>query len=133
MADENSPPGTVRRRPNDNALVLGPRKKAYVLEPSWLLSGSVARINTSLYSCLSDPLVSHGRHFGRTVHALCNITTLLINGLLRMGELAEQPEESFTLEYVSSFEAISSLSLWYLEAKARAPRISSPSSNGSWP
>jgi len=50
------------------------------------------------HSCHSDPLVSHGRHFGRTIHALCNIQTLLTNGLLRLGELAEEPEEAFTYE-----------------------------------
>jgi len=50
------------------------------------------------HSCHSDPLVSHGRHFGCTIHALCNIQTLLTNGLLRLGELAEEPEEAFTYE-----------------------------------
>jgi hypothetical protein len=50
------------------------------------------------HSCYSDPLVSHGRHFGRTIHALCNIQTLLTNGLLRLGELADEPEEAFTYE-----------------------------------
>jgi len=50
--------------------------------------------------CRSDPLVSYGRHFGRTVHALCNVQALLTNGLLRLGELAEEPEETFTAEYV---------------------------------
>jgi hypothetical protein len=48
--------------------------------------------------CLSDPLVSYGRHFCRTVHALCNVHALITNGLLRMGELAGEPEESFTSE-----------------------------------
>lgn len=50
-------------------------------------------------SCLTDPLVHHGRHFGRTVHALCNVQALLTNGLLRIGELAGEPEEAFTYEY----------------------------------
>lgn len=53
-----------------------------------------------LFSCLSDPLVSYGRYFGRTVHALCNVQTLLTNGLLRMSEPSEEPEERFTTEYV---------------------------------
>jgi hypothetical protein len=57
-----------------------------------------ASISFILYSCISDPLVSHGCHFGRTVHALCNINALLTNGLLRMGELAAEPEDSFTAE-----------------------------------
>jgi hypothetical protein len=49
-------------------------------------------------SCHSDPLVSQGRHFGRTVHALCNVRTILTNGLLRLGELADEPDETFSLE-----------------------------------
>lgn len=51
-------------------------------------------------SCGTDPLVHHGRHFGRTVHALCTVQALLNNGLLRMGELADQSEESFSHESV---------------------------------
>jgi hypothetical protein len=49
-------------------------------------------------SCVADPLVHYGRHFARTVHALCNIQALLTNGLLRLGELADLPAESFTAE-----------------------------------
>ncbi|KIM78735.1 hypothetical protein PILCRDRAFT_75154, partial [Piloderma croceum F 1598] len=46
----------------------------------------------------TDPLIHHGRHFGRTVHALCTVSTLLNNGLLRMGENSDQPDEAFTHE-----------------------------------
>lgn len=49
-------------------------------------------------SCISDPLVHHGRHFGRTVHALCCVNALITNGILRLGELVDEPEENFTLE-----------------------------------
>ena len=51
-------------------------------------------------STATDPLVSYGRHFGRTIHALANIKVLFTNGILRLGELAEEAEESFTIEYV---------------------------------
>jgi hypothetical protein len=51
-------------------------------------------------SCGTDPLVHHGRHFGRSVHAMCTVSTLLSNGILRMGELADRAEETFTQEYV---------------------------------
>lgn len=54
---------------------------------------------TIFYRCVSDPLVHHGRHFGRTVHALCNVNALITNGILRLGELADEPEEAFTSEY----------------------------------
>jgi len=65
-------PSTGSRRREDT-LQLGPREKA----------------------CTSDPLVSRGRHFGRTVYALCNIQTLLTNGILY---LREPPEEPLTPE-----------------------------------
>jgi len=75
--NENTSPctGTAPRQ-RENALQLGPRKRP----------------------CLSDPLVHHGRHFGRTVHALCSTHALITNGLLRDGERADEPEESFTVE-----------------------------------
>ena len=50
--------------------------------------------------CVSDPLVHHGWHFGWTVHALCSVYALLTNGLLRDGEQSDEPEDSFTAEYV---------------------------------
>ena len=59
----------------------------------------VVPIYSSL-SCRTDPLVHHGRHFGRTVHALCSVSALFINGILRIGELADREEETFTHEYV---------------------------------
>jgi hypothetical protein len=54
-------------------------------------------------SCIrhsSDPLVHHGRHFGRTVYAMCNVRSLITNGLLRLEELdgGEILEESLTSE-----------------------------------
>ncbi|EDR01144.1 uncharacterized protein LACBIDRAFT_312466 [Laccaria bicolor S238N-H82] len=69
-------PGNSAIRTTCSALELGPRKKPGV----------------------TDPLVHHGRHFGRTVHAFCNIRTLINNGILRLGELADQPDESFSAE-----------------------------------
>ncbi|KAG1825062.1 hypothetical protein EV424DRAFT_1471790 [Suillus variegatus] len=35
----------------------------------------------------SNPLILHGRHFGRTVFALCNYPALLIAGILQLKEL----------------------------------------------
>jgi len=48
-----------------------------------------------------DPLVHHGRHFGRTIHALCNVNALVTNGILRLQALAEQPQadEDFSAQY----------------------------------
>ncbi|KAG0695576.1 hypothetical protein DFH29DRAFT_814029 [Suillus ampliporus] len=46
----------------------------------------------------SDPLVSHGRHFGRTVFALCNYPSLLTNGILRLEQMEDVPLEDFPPE-----------------------------------
>jgi hypothetical protein len=51
-------------------------------------------------SCIADPLIGHGCHFDHTVHTLCNIPALLTNGILHLGEQADEPEEAFTAEYV---------------------------------
>ncbi|KAG1850272.1 hypothetical protein C8R48DRAFT_750143 [Suillus tomentosus] len=74
MSEDNKSCGQCRKQ--IDALQLGPRKR-----PS-----------------ATDPLVHYGRHFGRTVHALCNFQALLTNGILQMGELADIPEENFTAE-----------------------------------
>ncbi|KAI0067315.1 hypothetical protein BV25DRAFT_1911964 [Artomyces pyxidatus] len=71
-----SHPSTSAEKDGNGALRLGPRKKAS--QP--------------------DPLVHHGRHFGRTIHALANFQALITNGLLRLGELAETPDDHFTAE-----------------------------------
>ncbi|KZP06421.1 hypothetical protein FIBSPDRAFT_966463 [Athelia psychrophila] len=68
-SDENSVVGE-KRAP---ALELGPRKKSRV----------------------SDPLVSTGRHFCRTVFAMCHPVALLTNGLAREVELEEKSLEDF--------------------------------------
>ncbi|KAG2097499.1 uncharacterized protein F5147DRAFT_747452 [Suillus discolor] len=43
----------------------------------------------------SNPLVLHGRHFGRTVIALCNYPALLTAGILWLKELQDSPIEDF--------------------------------------
>lgn len=47
----------------------------------------------------TDPLIHYGRHFGRTIHALCNVHALINNGIIQMGERSEEPEEAFTAQY----------------------------------
>jgi hypothetical protein len=41
-----------------------------------------------------DPLVHHGRHFGRTIYAFVNMSALIINGLAAEEEDAEEPPET---------------------------------------
>ncbi|KAF9241307.1 hypothetical protein BU15DRAFT_87241 [Melanogaster broomeanus] len=69
-----SEPLGPQKRPSSSALELGPRKKPTT----------------------QDPLVHHGRHFGRSVHCFCNIQTLVTNGIALMGERADEPEENLT-------------------------------------
>lgn len=48
-----------------------------------------------------DALVSHGRHYGRTVHAFCNISVLISNGLQRVVEMGEgRSVEEYSAQYV---------------------------------
>ncbi|KAH6907243.1 hypothetical protein BKA70DRAFT_1428213 [Coprinopsis sp. MPI-PUGE-AT-0042] len=56
--------GVVNGR-GESALGLGPRKRI----------------------CRTDPLVHHGRHFGRTIQAFCHVQTLIKNGLSRSIQL----------------------------------------------
>ncbi|KAG0697117.1 hypothetical protein DFH29DRAFT_984409 [Suillus ampliporus] len=67
---------SIPSKRGSSALQMGPQKKA----------------------SSSDPLVSHGRHFGRTVFALCNYPSLLTNGILRLELLEDTPLEEFSAE-----------------------------------
>ncbi|KAG2741462.1 hypothetical protein P692DRAFT_20880043 [Suillus brevipes Sb2] len=67
---------SIPAKRGSSALQMGPRKKA----------------------SLTDPLVSHGRHFGRTVFALCNYPSLLTNGILRLEQMEDTPLENFSAE-----------------------------------
>ncbi|KAH6890755.1 hypothetical protein BKA70DRAFT_1120286 [Coprinopsis sp. MPI-PUGE-AT-0042] len=63
----------------ESALGLGPRKR----------------------QCRTDPLVHHGRHFGRTIQAFCRVQTLIKNGLGRKIEMAfnRLDEDQLTLVF----------------------------------
>lgn len=43
-------------------------------------------------SCGSNPLIHHGRYFGRTVHAMSNVSALLNNAIVRLVEQEENPD-----------------------------------------
>ena len=74
-----------------------------------------------MLSRAGDPLVHHGRHFGRTVHAMCNIQALVTNDILRAVEDREVAEETLTLEFVPLFltSRISHLMCPYPNCRAR--------------
>lgn len=74
-----------------------------------------------MISCGTDPLTHHGRHFGRTIHAFCTISALVNNGVLRLRELAEKPEEQFTNQYVMA--STHSLLLTTVDREQREQRV----------
>ncbi|KAG1826502.1 hypothetical protein EV424DRAFT_1537408 [Suillus variegatus] len=74
--DDDLSSSNESRKKSSSALQLGPHKRALK----------------------SDPLVSHGQHFGHTVFALCNYPSLLTNGILRLEQLEDMLIEDFTAE-----------------------------------
>jgi len=89
--------GHCRPRQED-ALQLGPRKKPFVLSLSLSFILFIFHWPTPS-SCIADPLIHHGRHFGRTVHALCSIRTLVQNGLRRMTPPGDDTDVIATTQY----------------------------------
>lgn len=90
--DENQPSSesSLGRRPRlENALELGPRKKAQVYP---LRITRINDVNGSPARCLTNPFVHHGRHFGRTVHALCRVHAIINNGILWEGNIGNGEE-----------------------------------------
>ncbi|KAG0694144.1 hypothetical protein DFH29DRAFT_1006603 [Suillus ampliporus] len=83
MATED-PTSSIPSKRATSALQMGPHKKA----------------------SSSDPLISHRRHFGRTVFALCNYPSLLTNGILRLEQMEETPLEDFSAENGSEEEIL---------------------------
>ena len=85
--ERRATPDTSRKRAGSGALQMGPRKKPYVLLLDLNLIVTLLCISTT-----QDPLVHHGRHFGRAVHAFCNVQTLILNGLQAMCDDAPDDE-----------------------------------------
>ncbi|KAG1891645.1 uncharacterized protein F5891DRAFT_1131548 [Suillus fuscotomentosus] len=65
------------------------------VEPSRKRSGSALRSGPCKKATSSNPLVLHGRHFGRTVFAMCNYPALLTAGILRLEELRDSSIEDY--------------------------------------
>jgi hypothetical protein len=86
---ENSSSAT-QKHSRPNALQTGPRKRPYVSRILHIISANCVGRTTQ------DPLVHHGRHFGRTVHVFCSVRMLLTNGLIMMGELEDRDLETFS-------------------------------------
>jgi len=69
-------------------------------QPSSSNGGNALRLGGRKKPHCGDPLVHHGRHFGRTVYAMCNVRSLITNGVLRLQESdgGDVLEESLTSE-----------------------------------
>ena len=52
---------------------------------------------------MGDPLIHHGRHFGRTVHAMCSLQVLITNTVVHLSVEEEVTEERLTFESVYVF------------------------------
>ncbi|KAI5994386.1 hypothetical protein EDD15DRAFT_2387764 [Pisolithus albus] len=76
-----------QKRVYPSALELGPRKKPTT----------------------QDPLVHRGRHFGRAVHAFCNVPTLLTNGIVLLSEGRGDALDSLTVDKRKEFVAFQEL------------------------
>ena len=69
-----------------------------------------------------DPLIHYGRHFSRTVHAMCNVQVLLTQGVDRLASTEVVAEESLTLEYILVVLVSIISGLMHLPLKHRARR-----------
>lgn len=76
------------RRPREDALQRGTRKKAYVDYFQCVVLLPVLTIA----SLISDPLMHHGRHFGRAIYSFCNVKALITNSLSRIVDDIEVDE-----------------------------------------
>ncbi|KAH6911947.1 hypothetical protein BKA70DRAFT_1370418 [Coprinopsis sp. MPI-PUGE-AT-0042] len=70
-------PSTSRRRRRSDASLDGSGEAGDPELPAALGLGPRKR------PCRTDPLVHHGRHFGRTIQAFCCVQTLIKNGMIR--------------------------------------------------
>ena len=84
--EERSSPSS-RKCVCSGTLQLGPRKKPYVV-----LTANVLIVSLIYSRASQDPLVHHGHHFGRAVHAFCNVQMLLMNSMQAMYDDAPEDE-----------------------------------------
>ena len=85
---------SANKCPHVNVLELGPRKCLYI----GLFMDPIFSSVTMLFRTMQDPLVHHGCHFGRVVHAFCNVQTLMTNGIARLGEDEDRGLELLTAQ-----------------------------------
>lgn len=121
---ENQPPGPVvgmRRKAEEDVFQSGPRKRQYVAKTVILKQ----RLIFALLRMKTDPLVSHGRHFGRTIQAFCKVYTLLREGLSReiQMELGRLTEDELSIRCVFHPLPLPFMKLNHLQRLPRAPSL----------
>ena len=83
----------IKNRSTLSSLLRGKRRKSVILYA--IFSDQIV-----VRSRAGDPLIHHGRHFGRTVHAMCNVQVLFTQGIEHLSSTEVVAEESLTLEYI---------------------------------
>jgi hypothetical protein len=73
---------------------------------------------------VQDPLVHRGHHFGRAIHAFCNIQILLMNAIVLLSENAND-DDSLTATYVTTFLFEECNSLYYIPLEKGRSLVSS--------
>ena len=88
---------------------------ALVEKHTWIsLSVVICQCIVLYSSSVSNPLISYGCHFGHTIHTLANVKALITNGILHMGELADEPDEFFTAKCIyATARHLSNSAGWY--------------------
>ncbi|KAH6907219.1 hypothetical protein BKA70DRAFT_1104875 [Coprinopsis sp. MPI-PUGE-AT-0042] len=72
-----SPRGTGRRRSRSEASL-----ESSNADPNTSELQAAIGLGPRKRPCRTDPLVHHGRHFGRTIQAFCRVQTLIKNGMI---------------------------------------------------
>ena len=79
---------------------------------------------------VQDPLVHHGRHFGRTVHSFCSVQTLLTNGIVSLAE--ESEAESLSAVYVNNSLVLIAFLTITLQRETGTWSVSWTFEDGAW-
>lgn len=85
--NENPTPG-IKRKPQRSAL-LYPTKKPRRCPCSCFVGSFASTNNRENYSTKTDPMVGHGKHFGRTISAVNTVKALVTGALERMGRIGD--------------------------------------------
>ncbi|KAH6916506.1 hypothetical protein BKA70DRAFT_1368536 [Coprinopsis sp. MPI-PUGE-AT-0042] len=72
----------------------GNQEELLLLSPQGGTSSSALGLGPRKRPCRTDPLVHHGRHFGRTIRAFCRVQTLIKNGISRTLRMEYDMEEN---------------------------------------